>query len=63
MIGVSVVGGVFHNIGQILMAILVTESWQLLYYLPILLVFGVITGVVIGVISQEMLKRLVGIHF
>ncbi len=52
VIGVSVVGGVFHNIGQILMAILVTESWKLLYYLPILLVFGVITGVVIGVISQ-----------
>ena len=49
VIGVSVVGGVFHNIGQILMAILVTESWKLLYYLPILLVFGVITGVVIFV--------------
>lgn len=63
VIGVSVVGGVFHNTGQILMAMLVTESWKLIYYLPVLLVFGIITGVVIGVISQEMLKRLTGLHF
>lgn len=63
VIGVSVVGGVFHNVGQILMAMLVTESWKLLYYLPVLLVFGIITGVVIGGISQEMLKRLAGLHF
>lgn len=63
VIGVSVVGGVFHNVGQILMAMLVTESWKLLYYLPVLLIFGIITGVVIGGISQEMLKRLAGLHF
>lgn len=63
VIGVSVIGGVFHNVGQILMAMLVTESWKLIYYLPVLLLFGVLTGIVIGVVSKEMLKRLASIRF
>lgn len=61
--GVSVIGGVFHNVGQILMAMLVTESWKLIYYLPVLLLFGVLTGIVIGVVSKEMLNRLASIRF
>lgn len=63
VIGVSVIGGVFHNVGQILMAMLVTESWKLIYYLPVLLLFGVLMGIVIGVVSKEMLKRLASIRF
>lgn len=63
VIGVSVIGGVFHNVGQILMAMLVTESWKLIYYLPVLLLFGVLTGIVIGVVSKEMLNRLASIRF
>lgn len=63
VIGVSVIGGVFHNVGQILMAMLVAESWKLIYYLPVLLLFGVLTGIVIGVVSKEMLNRLASIRF
>lgn len=63
VIGVSVIGGVFHNVGQILMAMLVTESWKLIYYLPVLLLFGVLTGIAIGVVSKEMLNRLASIRF
>lgn len=62
VMGVSIAGGVFHNIGQLLMAILVTESCNLVYYLPVLLISGLVTGVLIGVTANEMLKRLTGIQ-
>ena len=44
---VSVTGGVLHNVGQILVACLVLETDVLLYYLPVLILSGVITGAVI----------------
>ncbi len=56
--GVSMAGGVFHNIGQLLMAVIVLESVSIGYYFPVLLISGLATGFVIGVISNEMMKRL-----
>ncbi len=56
--GVSMAGGVFHNIGQLLMAAIVLESVSIGYYFPVLLISGLATGFVIGVISNEMMKRL-----
>ena len=56
--GVSMAGGVFHNIGQLVMAIIVLESISIGYYFPILLISGLVTGFVIGLISNEMMKRL-----
>lgn len=56
--GISMAGGVFHNVGQIIMAMLVIQSTTIIGYLPVLLIAGLITGLVIGVISNEMLKRL-----
>lgn len=56
--GISTAGGVMHNVGQILVAIVALESVSIAYYLPVLLISGVITGMVIGVITNEMLKRL-----
>lgn len=58
VLGVSMAGGVFHNIGQLIMAAIVLESLSITYYLPVLLISGVITGLVIGIVSNEMLKRL-----
>lgn len=55
--GVSIVGGVMHNVGQLLMAMLVLESVDLIYYGPVLLAAGVITGLLIGVVSAEVKKR------
>lgn len=60
--GVSMAGGVFHNIGQILIAMVVVETFSVAYYIPVLLVAGVITGLVIGIVSNEMLKRLAGLE-
>ena len=55
--GVSVVGGVFHNIGQIIVAMIIMETSGLIYYLPFLLVVGTISGVVIGVVASMIIVR------
>lgn len=59
IIGVSAIGAVFFNIGQILMAVLMLNTPQLLFtYLPILMVSGVITGVLTGIVAQMVMKHL-----
>lgn len=63
VIGVSVAGGVSHNVGQLIVAMLVVETYQVGYYFPVLLVAGVLTGLGIGVVSQEVLKRIKNICF
>ena len=56
--GVSLAGGVAHNIGQILVACLVLRTSLLLYYLPFLLVSGVTAGLLIGILGGMILRRL-----
>lgn len=58
ILGVSIAGGVFHNIGQLLVAMIVVETYSVAYYLPVLLIAGLLTGLVIGIAAGEMLKRL-----
>ncbi len=61
IVGVSVVGAVFHNIGQILVAMFTLESTILLYYLPFLLITAVVSGVLIGILGAMMTKRLTNV--
>ena len=61
--GVSVAGGVFHNVGQMTVAMLVVETFSVAYYFPVLMIAGLVTGLLIGVLSNEMLKRLKNIRF
>jgi len=56
-VAVSVTGGVLHNVGQILMACILLETNVVKYYLPFLVVSGVIAGVVIGIVSAIMVRR------
>lgn len=56
--GISVAGGVFHNVGQILVAMAVLKTNLLLYYLPFLLLAGVIAGIIVGIIGGILVKRL-----
>ena len=58
VVGISIAGGVFHNVGQLIMAAFVLESISIGYYFPVLLISGLVTGFVIGLISNEMMKRL-----
>lgn len=58
MIGVSVVGSIFHSIGQILIAILFLKNNNVIYYLPWLLLFSIPTGLFVGYVSKKMLSEL-----
>ena len=57
-IGVSVVGGISHNLGQILVAIFLFDTIQIGYYMIVLSITGTIAGVVIGIISSILVKKL-----
>lgn len=58
MIGVSIAGGCMHNIGQFLVAMLVVKTQGLIYYLPALLISGLLTGFFIGLASSMLDKYL-----
>ena len=58
LFGISMAGGVFHNVGQLIVAIIVMENLNIAYYMPVLLISGLITGFMIGLVAGEMLKRL-----
>lgn len=58
VMGVSIAGGVFHNIGQLIIALIVVETFSVAYYIPVLLIAGVITGLLIGIAANETLKRI-----
>lgn len=58
VLGVSVAGGVCHNIGQITMACILLETNVIVYYLPFLLLSGTVTGVLIGAASALLINRI-----
>ena len=60
--GVSIAGGVMHNVGQLIIAMIIVETFSVAYYVPVLLISGLITGLIIGIVSGEMLKRLVNLN-
>ncbi len=62
VIGISIAGGIAHNIGQLIVAMLVVETFRVAYYLPVLLLAGMLAGSVIGIAANEMLKRLVNME-
>ncbi|MDR1204903.1 MAG: Gx transporter family protein [Peptococcaceae bacterium] len=57
-VGVSVAGGVFHNVGQLLMASAVVHTLGIFVYLPLLVLTGAGTGVLTGLATQLILKYL-----
>lgn len=57
VIGVSMLGGICHNIGQIIVAAVVMETARIAYYLPVLLVAGLITGLLLGIVSKLIIDR------
>lgn len=56
-VAVSVLGGVLHNAGQILMAVVLMGS-NVVYYLPVLIVSGTIAGIGIGLVAAILVKRI-----
>jgi len=58
IIGISVVGGFMHNLGQLLVASLITRTWTVLLYLPILSLAGIIAGILIGFLANYLLEHI-----
>lgn len=52
-IGISMAGGVSHNVGQLIVAAVVVENMHVFYYAPVLLIAGLITGMLIGIVGQR----------
>ena len=57
VVGVSVAGGIMHNVGQIIMAIILLGTEQIALYLPVLIVTGTATGIVIGIVAGIVINR------
>lgn len=55
---ISIGGGITHNIGQLIAASLVVSNFHIFYYFPALLIAGTITGLLIGIVSERILKIL-----
>ena len=55
---VSVAGGVMHNMGQIAMACILMSTNILKYYAPFLILSGTLAGIVIGLLSAVLVKRI-----
>lgn len=62
-VGVSIAGGVCHNLGQIIVAMLVLETAEIGYYMIVLTVTGTIAGILIGLAGSLVLKRLQNVRF
>lgn len=55
IVGVSIIGSIFHSIGQIIIAVIGLNTPNLIFYLPYLLLLSVPTGIVIGMISKKVI--------
>ena len=57
VLGVSMAGGIVHNLGQLIVAAFVMSTVRIAYYLPVLLVSGLVTGLLIGIIARIIIDR------
>lgn len=58
LVAVSIAGGVMHNVAQIIVACIILKSAAIRYYLPFLIISGILTGTVIGLISGKLTERI-----
>ena len=56
-VGVSIIGGVSHNLGQIVVAMLVLRTYEIGYYMAVLAVSGTVAGVFVGLTAAFLIKR------
>lgn len=58
IIGISLAGGVSHNIGQLLIAAFVVKTAGVFYYLPFLMIAGILTGLLIGIVARILCRTI-----
>ncbi|WP_103083452.1 Gx transporter family protein [Tetragenococcus halophilus] len=57
IIGISATGGFMHNVGQLLTASFIAQTWSVLLYLPILSFLVILSGIAIGIAANYLLRR------
>lgn len=62
ILSVSAAGGIFHNLGQFITACILVGPRSVLWYLPVLYFSGLITGILIGILSMQVIKRIKILH-
>lgn len=58
VVTVSICGGIIHNMGQLIVAGFLVSSYHVIYYMPVLLIAGFVTGALIGIVAKEVGGRL-----
>lgn len=58
IIGVSIIGSIMHSIGQIIAAIIFINNFNMVYYLPWIIMLSIPTGIIVGIISKQCVKFL-----
>jgi heptaprenyl diphosphate synthase len=63
IIGISIIGAVFHNIGQVIIAAIVIQNIKITTYLPVLLIAGIGTGIFVGLTAKQLIVYLKKFNF
>ncbi|MBP3038274.1 Gx transporter family protein [Bacillaceae bacterium Marseille-Q3522] len=63
IIGVSVTGAVLHNVGQLLVASWIAQTWTVMLYLPVLSVIGILAGIAVGIAANYLLINVEKLHY
>ena len=62
IIGVSATGGILHNLGQLLVASTIAQTWTVLLYLPVLSFMGILSGIAIGIAANFLMEHVTTIQ-
>ncbi|MRH44979.1 heptaprenyl diphosphate synthase [Aquibacillus halophilus] len=63
LIGVSTTGAVLHNVGQLVVASWIAQTWTVLLYLPVLSLVGILSGIAIGIVANYLLTHVEKLHY
>lgn len=58
ILGVSILGGIFHNVGQLCVAMLVVSNYRISYLFPYLMLSGILSGAIIGFVANSVVPYL-----
>lgn len=61
LIGVSATGGILHNVGQLVVASTIAQSFSVMLYLPVLAITGIFSGIAVGIAANYLMEHVVTI--
>ena len=59
LMGIAVISAIFHNLGQLIVSLIISGTPAMLYYVPVLLIFAVLTGMVTGAVLKAVMPLLI----